>query len=144
MKQIGIGQLSKRSGVAPSALRFYEERGLIHSSRTPGNQRIYTQATLRRIGFIRGAQAVGLTLEEIADALATLPDNRTPTKADWSRLSRTWRTRLDQQIERIERLRDQLDGCIGCGCLSLKKCALYNPSDALGERDSGPVLLEPR
>jgi MerR family transcriptional regulator, redox-sensitive transcriptional activator SoxR len=144
MKQLTIGQLSQRSGVAASALRFYEERGLIRSSRTPGNQRVYAQATLRRLGFIRGAQTVGLSLDEIADALATLPDGRTPTKADWSRLSRSWRARLDEQIERIERLRDQLDGCIGCGCLSLKKCALYNPDDALGRERSGPVLLEPR
>ncbi len=144
MKQITIGRLSERSGVAPSALRFYEERGLIHSTRTPGNQRVYTQATLRRIGFIRGAQVVGLSLDEIAAALATLPANRTPTKADWSRLSRSWRARLDDQIERIERLRDRLDGCIGCGCLSLKTCALYNPDDAVSSRSSGPVLLEPQ
>ncbi len=143
MKQISIGRLSERSGVAPSALRFYEQRGLIHSERTPGNQRIYAQATLRRIGFIRGAQAVGLTLDEIAEALATLPANRNPTKADWSRLSRSWRARLDEQIVRIERLRDRLDGCIGCGCLSLKTCALYNPDDAVAARSSGPVLLEP-
>lgn len=143
MKQITIGRLAERSGVAASALRFYEDRGLIHASRTPGNQRVYDQSTLRRIGFIRGAQAIGLTLDEIASALATLPDHRTPTKADWSRLSCAWRARLDEQIERIERLRDKLDGCIGCGCLSLTTCALYNPGDVAGERGNGPVHLEP-
>uniref|UniRef100_UPI00286D82F1 redox-sensitive transcriptional activator SoxR n=1 Tax=Nocardioides sp. TaxID=35761 RepID=UPI00286D82F1 len=115
-----IGDLAARSGVAPSALRFYEERGLIASTRNSGNQRRYHQAVLRRVAFIRTAQRVGLSLEDIGAALATLPDNRTPTKADWTRLSRAWRGRLDEQIERIERLRDRLDGCIGCGCLSLR------------------------
>lgn len=138
-----IGQLSQRSGVAPSAIRFYESRGLIHSTRTTGNQRRYEQATLRRVSFVRAAQRVGLSLDEIAAALATLPDNRTPTTDDWSRLSATWRSRLDDQIERLERLRDRLDGCIGCGCLSLKTCALSNPQDVLADRGPGAVNLEP-
>lgn len=138
-----IGQLSQRSGVAPSAIRFYESRGLIHSRRTTGNQRRYETATLRRVSFVRAAQRVGLSLDEIAAALATLPDNRTPTTDDWSRLSATWRSRLDDQIERLERLRDRLDGCIGCGCLSLKTCALSNPNDILAERGPGAVNLEP-
>ncbi|WP_240617337.1 redox-sensitive transcriptional activator SoxR [Nocardioides speluncae] len=138
-----IGQLSQRSGVAPSAIRFYESRGLIHSTRTTGNQRRYEQATLRRVSFVRAAQRVGLSLDEIATALATLPDNRTPTTDDWTRLSATWRSRLDDQIERLERLRDRLDGCIGCGCLSLKTCALSNPKDILAERGPGAVNLEP-
>lgn len=138
-----IGQLAERSGVARSALRFYEERGLIASERTPGNQRRYEQVTLRRVAFIRAAQQVGLSLDEIDDALATLPRGRTPTKADWSRLSRQWRQRLDEQIERIERLRDRLDGCIGCGCLSLRTCTLNNPGDVLAGRGSGAVRLEP-
>ena len=129
MTQLTIGQLAERAGVATSAIRFYEDRGLVRSRRTTGNQRRYEQAELRRIAFIRTAQRVGLTLDEIAEALATLPEGRTPTKADWTRLSRTWRPRLDDQIRRIELLRDQLDSCIGCGCLSLQTCALRNPGD---------------
>jgi MerR family redox-sensitive transcriptional activator SoxR len=144
MTQLTIGQLSARSGVATSAIRFYEARGLLHSTRTTGNQRRYPQATLRRVGFIRAAQRVGLSLDEIGEAMATLPDNRTPTKADWSRLSQSWRERLDLQIRRIELLRDRLDGCIGCGCLSLQKCKLNNPHDELAALGPGPVELEPR
>jgi MerR family transcriptional regulator, redox-sensitive transcriptional activator SoxR len=131
-----IGELSQRSGVAPSALRYYEAQGLIASRRTTGNQRRYPRPTLRRVAFIRSAQRVGLTLEEIADALATLPEGRTPTKADWTRLSRSWRTRLDAQIAALEKLRDGLDSCIGCGCLSLKRCAMSNPGDIA--RTDGP------
>jgi len=138
-----IGELSKRSGVATSALRYYETQGLISSTRTSGNQRRYPRPTLRRVAFIRSAQRVGLTLEEIADALATLPESRTPTKADWARLSRSWRPRVDAQIERLVRLRDKLDGCIGCGCLSLKTCALNNPDDQVAERGPGARFLEP-
>lgn len=138
-----IGQLAERSGVATSALRYYEERGLITSERTVGNQRRYHQAQFRRVAFIRSAQCVGLTLDEIEEALATLPRGRTPTKADWSRLSRSWRPRIDEQIARLERLRDRLDGCIGCGCLSLRRCALQNPQDAVASRGPGAVLLDP-
>jgi MerR family redox-sensitive transcriptional activator SoxR len=138
-----IGHLAERAGVATSAVRFYEERGLITSVRTSGNQRRYEQSTLRRVAFIRTAQRVGLSLEEIGVALASLPGGRTPTKADWHRLSRSWRPRLDDQIRRLELLRDRLDGCIGCGCLSLPSCALHNPDDVLAERGSGAVLLEP-
>jgi len=137
-----IGQLAERSGVATSALRYYESRGLIASERTTGNQRRYPTATLRRVAFIRSAQRVGLTLEEVEEALSTLPDGRTPTKADWARLSRTWRPRIDEQIERLERLRDKLDGCIGCGCLSLRTCALNNPDDEVAPRGPGAVFLE--
>ena len=143
MTQLTIGHLAERAGVATSAIRFYESRGLIRSVRTTGNQRRYERSTLRRVAFIRTAQRVGLSLEEIAAALATLPENRTPTKADWSRLSRTWRPRLDEQIERLERLRDRLDGCIGCGCLSLRTCALTNPDDEVAPRGPGAVFLEP-
>ncbi len=138
-----IGQLAERAGVATSAIRFYETRGLLTSDRTTGNQRRYQQSTLRRVAFIRTAQRVGLTLEEIGDALATLPDGRTPTKADWNRLSQSWRPRLDEQIRRIELLRDRLEGCIGCGCLSLRSCALTNPGDDLAELGPGAVLLDP-
>ncbi len=144
MPPLTIGQLSQRSGVATSAIRYYEDLGLVHAERTTGNQRRYQQATLRRLAFIRAAQRVGLTLEEIAEALATLPEGRTPTKRDWHRLSRSWRTRLDDQIERIERLRERLDGCIGCGCLSLRSCSLYNPEDDLAPLGPGAVRLEPR
>ncbi|MFC6286028.1 redox-sensitive transcriptional activator SoxR [Nocardioides sp. GCM10027113] len=143
MHQLSIGELSERSGVPQSALRFYESRGLIRSHRTAGNQRRYDQPELRRVGFIRAAQRIGLSLEEIAEALSELPDNRTPTKADWTRLSRMWRRRLDEQIERIQLLRDRLDGCIGCGCLSLKTCSLHNPHDEAALRGTGAVNIEP-
>ena len=143
MTSLTIGQLSERSGVATSAIRFYESRGLIRSTRTTGNQRRYEKSVLRRVAFIRSAQRVGLSLDEIAEAMATLPDNRTPTKADWHRLSRAWRPRLDEQIRRIELLRTRLDGCIGCGCLSLKSCALLNPGDVAAEQGTGAVRLEP-
>jgi MerR family redox-sensitive transcriptional activator SoxR len=139
--QISIGELAARSGVATSALRFYEERGLIRSERTDGNQRRYERATLRRVAFVRAAQHVGLTLEEIRGALATLPSDRTPHKADWARLSRHWRTRLDDRIAELERLRDQLTGCIGCGCLSLRTCGLLNRDDALAARGPGARYL---
>jgi MerR family transcriptional regulator, redox-sensitive transcriptional activator SoxR len=138
-----IGELSERSGVATSALRYYESQGLIRSERTAGNQRRYPRAALRRVAFIRSAQRVGLRLEEISEALATLPENRTPTRADWARLSRSWRPRIDAQIERLERLRAKLDGCIGCGCLSLRTCALNNPDDEVAPSGPGAVFLEP-
>lgn len=143
MTTLTIGQLAERAGVATSAIRFYEARGLLNSQRTTGNQRRYAQSELRRVAFIRTAQRVGLTLEEIGEALATLPDRRTPTKADWHRLSQTWRPRLDEQIRRIELLRDRLEGCIGCGCLSLRSCALTNPADDLADLGPGAVLLDP-
>ncbi len=143
MSGLTIGQVAHRTGAATSALRYWEELGLIGSERTTGNQRRYERATVRRVSFIRAAQRVGLSLDEIGAALATLPDGRTPTASDWARLSRSWRGRLDEQIRRIEKLRDQLDSCIGCGCLSLRTCALNNPSDVLAERGPGAVLLEP-
>lgn len=136
-----IGEMSARSGVAPSALRFYEQQGLIRSTRTGGNQRRYERTELRRVAFIRIAQQVGVSLERIKEALSELPDGRTPTKADWEKLSRRWRSELDQRIALLERLRDNLTGCIGCGCLSLKSCRLYNPDDALAAEGSGPRKL---
>lgn len=136
-----IGELSARSGVAPSALRFYEDRGLIHSTRTSGNQRRYERSELRRVSFIRIAQQVGVSLERIGDALKELPEGRTPTKADWTRLSARWRSELDDRIALMQRLRDTLDGCIGCGCLSLQSCRLYNPGDELAAQGSGPRKL---
>ncbi len=138
-----IGELAERSGVSPSALRFYESQGLIEASRTTGNQRRYQRTTLRRVAFVRSAQRVGLSLDEIAAALAGLPGGRTPTRADWNRLSHQWRARIDEQIDRWERLRDRLDGCIGCGCLSLQQCTLSNPDDELANRGPGAFHLEP-
>ena len=142
MRELTIGDLAARSGVATSALRFYEAEGLISSERTPGNQRRYARATLRRVAFIRAAQRVGLSLDDVREAFTTLPSERTPTKSDWALLSRSWRPRLDEQIARLERLRDRLDGCIGCGCLSLQTCALNNPDDVEAARGPGSVLLE--
>jgi MerR family transcriptional regulator, redox-sensitive transcriptional activator SoxR len=136
-----IGDFAARSGVAPSALRYYEREGLIRSTRTSGNQRRYQRTELRRVAFIRIAQQVGVSLEEIREALAALPENRTPTKADWARLSARWRGRLEERILLMERLRDQLTGCIGCGCLSLKRCNLINPQDWLATTGAGPRKL---
>lgn len=136
-----IGQIALRSGLATSALRFYETRGLIKSVRTEGNQRRYHQSTLRRIAVVRVAQSLGLTLEEIAGALASLPDGRIPTKRDWEVLSTRWRAQLDERIERLQTMRDKLTGCIGCGCLSLQRCSLYNPGDRAAAFGSGPRFL---
>ena len=139
-----IGQVAARTGVATSALRFYEEEGLLAPSRTAAGHRRYRRDLLRRVSFIRAAQEVGVPLAEVRAALAALPDERTPTKADWARLSAGWRDRLDDRIAALERLRDRLDGCIGCGCLSLEQCSVLNPDDAAAARGPGPHrLLEP-
>ena len=138
-----VSEVAQRSGFASSALRFYEREGLISAERTTGNQRRYERGVLRRLAFIRAARNVGLTLDEIAEALHTLPDRRTPTRADWTRLSRTWRGRLDDQIDALTRLRDGLDSCIGCGCLSLKHCAMQNPDDLAAPAGPGAVYLPP-
>jgi MerR family redox-sensitive transcriptional activator SoxR len=135
------GELSARSGVSISALHFYERKGLIHSRRTPGNQRRYPRETLRRVAFIRVSQRVGIPLAEIRAALDTLPEGRTPSREDWERLSERWRRDLDRRIEQLIRLRDDLTNCIGCGCLSLDRCALANPRDRLGDEGPGPRLL---
>ncbi|HET8683549.1 MAG TPA: redox-sensitive transcriptional activator SoxR [Micromonosporaceae bacterium] len=136
-----IGELAQRSGVAASALRYYERLGLVRATRTTGNQRRYDRSELRRVAFIRVAAQVGVSLDEIAAALHSLPDSRTPTKADWERLSRAWKGRLDAQITLLERLRDQLTSCIGCGCLSLRRCQLYNPGDRMAAWGPGPRML---
>jgi MerR family transcriptional regulator, redox-sensitive transcriptional activator SoxR len=136
-----IGELSSRSGVASSALRFYEDVGLISAQRTTGNQRRYPRHMLRRIAFIRAAQRVGLSLDEIHAALSTLPNGRTPTKSDWERVSRTWTARLDRQIADLYRLKAKLTGCVGCGCLSMRTCVLSNPDDEQGELGPGPAWL---
>ncbi len=139
-----VGTVAQRSGFAPSALRYYERLGLIEATRTSGGQRRYPRNVLRRLAFIRAARNVGLSLDEVATALAALPGGRTPTRADWTRLSRRWRRRLDEQIDALSRLRDGLDSCIGCGCLSLRRCAFSNPSDVAAERGPGAVFLPTR
>ncbi len=136
-----VGDLAARAGVAVSALHYYERRGLIQSVRSSGNQRRYPRAMLRRVAFIRAAQQLGIGLAEIGEALAQLPQQRTPTKADWARLSAGWRAGLDARISALQALRDRLDGCIGCGCLSLRACALSNPGDQCARSGSGAQRL---
>lgn len=131
-------QVAERSGVAVTALHFYESRGLITATRTSGNQRRYGREVLRRLAFIQFSQRVGISLAEVGEALASLPEDRVPTKRDWSRLTSRWRADLDRRIERLQALRDDLDGCIGCGCLSLRSCAVYNHDDELAQRGPGP------
>ena len=142
--ELTISEVAARTGVAPSALRFYEERGLIRPLRTLGNQRRYSRAMLRAVAVIKAAQAVGLSLEAIQAAFMSLPDDRVPSKADWTRLSKVWRDDLDQRIRQLQRLRDDLDGCIGCGCLSLRSCALFNPDDeaAVAEGPGSRLIRE--
>ncbi|KNB53687.1 redox-sensitive transcriptional activator SoxR [Streptomyces caatingaensis] len=136
-----IGELAARSGLAASALRYYEELGLIRSERTPGGRRRYPRATLRRVAFVRAAQAVGLSLEEARGAMGRLPEDRAPTAAQWNVVARTWTRRIDERIEELERLKRRLTSCIGCGCLSLRKCAIYNPDDAAADRGAGARYL---
>ncbi len=139
--RLTVTEVSERSGFAPSALRYYEDRGLVDATRTPGGRRRYDREVLRRLAFIAAAKHVGLSLDEIRASLDLLPEGRTPTKRDWSRLSRDWRARLDAEIEALEALRDGLDGCIGCGCLSLQRCRLSNPDDVLASRGPGAAFL---
>ncbi len=136
-----ISEVAARSGVAASALRFYEDKRLISSHRTSGNQRRFERGILRRVAVIRAAQRVGIPLATIGEALSALPENRTPTKRDWERLSRQWREDLDAHIAELELLRKRLASCIGCGCLSLENCALFNPADRAARRGPGPRYL---
>lgn len=138
---LAIGEVARRAGYAPSALRYYEEQGLLEVVRTGAGQRRYPRSVLRRLAFVRAAQSVGLSLQEVRAALATLPEGRTPTRADWARLSRSWRARLDEQIAGLEALRDGLTSCIGCGCLSLQRCRLSNPDDVAGASGPGAQYL---
>ncbi|MHA7856833.1 MAG: redox-sensitive transcriptional activator SoxR [Henriciella sp.] len=135
---LSIGDLAARTGLSVSAIRFYESKGLITPDRNEGNQRRYEGSDIRRLSFILIAQQMGLTIEQIKSVMASLPDGRTPTKADWSKISRTFRKTLDERIAMMERMRDRLDGCIGCGCLSLKACSLYNPDDKAYRLGVGP------
>ncbi len=134
---LAIGDVARRAGFPASALRYYEQIGLVQSERSSGGQRRFPRSVLRRLAFIRAAQNVGLSLEEIRSALAALPAGRSPTRADWARLSRSWRPRLDEQIAGLTALRDGLTSCIGCGCLSLRSCALSNPADRAAEQGPG-------
>lgn len=138
---ISIGELAARTGLSVSAIRFYEARGLVQPFRSAGRQRRFLRSDIRRLSFIRIAQQLGLSIEDIAAELAKLPQQRTPTAADWARISRAIRSALDEKIAALERTRDLLDGCIGCGCLSLKKCALYNPGDRAAQLGSGPRFV---
>ena len=135
------GELARRAGVAISALHFYEREGLITSRRTSGNQRRYARETLRRVAFVRMSQRLGIPLSRVAEALASLPADRVPTARDWSRLSAGWREDLDERILHLQRLRDNLADCIGCGCLSLRTCALTNPADVLAGQGPGAAKL---
>lgn len=136
------GRVARRCGVKVSTLHYYEDQGLIRSWRNAGNQRRYKADVLRRISVIKAAQKMGISLQQIRRALATLPDNRTPTARDWEKLSTHWRDDLDARISYLERLRDRLTGCIGCGCLSMKNCPIYNEGDRLGDEGTGAVYLE--
>ena len=140
-KEFTVGQIAARAGVAVSTLHFYEAKGLIRSNRTAGNQRRYAGEVLRRVAVIRIGQEAGISLAEITEALAALPDGRTPTRGDWNLLSRGWRESLDRRIRQLEALRDGLDDCIGCGCLSIDRCRLRNPDDRLGQEGVGARRL---
>jgi len=143
-QSLTVSEVARRSGFAASALRFYEREGLIAATRTGGGQRRFERGVLRRLAFIRAARNVGLSLEEIRLELAELPEERTPTRADWGRISRSWRSRLDEQIEALQALRDGLQSCIGCGCLSLRSCAMSNPGDVLAAGgEPGAAFLPP-
>ena len=140
--ELSVGQVAARCGVAISAIHYYEARGLIKSSRNPGNQRRYSRETLRRVAVVKAAQRLGIRLAAIRDAFEALPKGRTPTARDWARMSTRWRAELDERITKLIRLRDELSGCIGCGCLSLESCPLHNPDDELAKQGSGARLLE--
>ncbi len=138
---LSIGYLARRTGLAVSAIRYYEQQGLVKPERNAGGQRRFMRSDIRRLSFVLIAQQFGFSISQIKEELDRLPDNRTPTKADWNRISRRFRDALDARIDTLERLRDNLDGCIGCGCLSLSSCALYNPSDRAARKGTGPRYL---
>ncbi len=138
---LAIGDLAKRTGMSVSAIRFYEEKGLIQPFRTAGRQRRYMRSDIRRLSFILIAQKLGLSLQDIGSELSKLPHSRAPTQQDWQNISHGIKQKLNQQIAQLQRTRDRLDGCIGCGCLSLKKCQLYNPEDRVGLHGPGPQLI---
>lgn len=139
---LSVGQVAKRAAVAVSALHFYEQKGLIRSWRNSGNQRRYKPDVLRRVAVIKAAQKMGITLEEIKITLSTLPENRTPTKKDWALMSTKWQAQLDERIAYMQHVRDLVDGCIGCGCLSMTSCPMYNPDDIMATAGDGAIYLE--
>jgi len=139
---LSVGQVAKRCGVKVSTLHFYEDKGLIHSTRNAGNQRRYRKDVLRRVSLIKAAQKMGITLEEVRQALEKLPDNRTPNQKDWQKLASAWKKELNVRIAYLEKMRDYMTGCIGCGCLSMTRCPIYNADDKLAAQGSGPVILE--
>jgi MerR family redox-sensitive transcriptional activator SoxR len=142
-KELSVGEVAARSGVSVSALHFYERKGLIRSGRTSGNQRRYDREVLRRLALLQVAQELGISLGEVGSALAALPDGRSPTRKDWERISERWAVDLDRRIALLLRLRSSLAGCIGCGCLSIDRCAIFNADDHLSTEGPGPVLLRP-
>jgi len=139
---LSVGAVSKRAGIPISTLHFYEEKGLIFSQRNAGNQRRFHKEVLRRVSVIKAAQKLGVSLESIKAAFATLPESRVPTQNDWQKLSKAWQTELNERIQKLQRLSDMLTGCIGCGCLSMAKCPLYNEDDHLSQNGNGPILLD--
>jgi MerR family redox-sensitive transcriptional activator SoxR len=139
---LSVGYVAKRTGVKVSTLHFYEDKGLIRSWRNQGNQRRYKRDVLRRISVIKAAQKLGLSLDNIKQTFTGMPNERTPDKKDWAQLSKRWQKQLDEQIQSMIKLRDSLDGCIGCGCLSMQSCPIYNPEDVLENQGPGPVILE--
>jgi len=139
---LSVGQVAKRCGVKVSTLPFYEDKGLFHSTRNAGNQRRYRKDVLRRVSLIKAAQKMGITLEEVRQALEKLPDNRTPNQKDWQKLASAWKKELNARIAYLEKMRDYMTGCIGCGCLSMTRCPIYNADDKLAAQGSGPVILE--
>ena len=139
---LSVGQVAKRCGVKVSTLHFYEDKGLIHSTRNAGNQRRYRKDVLRRVSLIKAAQKMGITLEEVRQALEKLPDNRTPNQKDWQKLASAWKKELNVRIAYLEKMRDYMTGCIGCGCLSMTRCPIYNADDKLATEGNGPVILE--
>ena len=139
---LSVGQVAKRCGVKVSTLHFYEDKGLIHSTRNAGNQRRSRKDVLRRVSLIKAAQKMGITLEEVRQALEKLPDNRTPNQKDWQKLASAWKKELNARIAYLEKMRDYMTGCIGCGCLSMTRCPIYNADDKLAAQGSGPVILE--
>lgn len=141
-KELSVGQVAKRCGVAVSTIHYYETKGLINSWRNNGNQRRYTRDVLRRVAIIKVAQQLGVSLGTIGEALAKLPNQRTPTAADWKKLSKQWKHDLNTRISKLEQLRDELDGCIGCGCLSMKACPLWNPNDEVADQGSGAYFID--
>ncbi|MEP4891360.1 MAG: redox-sensitive transcriptional activator SoxR [Aliiglaciecola sp.] len=142
VRELSVGYVAKRCGVKVSTLHFYEQKGLIQSWRNAGNQRRYKADVLRRVSVIKAAQKLGISLQDIKLTFATLPLSRTPTKQDWAKLSKSWQQQLENRIQAMIKLKDSLDGCIGCGCLSMKTCPIYNPEDELAVEGPGPVILE--